>query len=210
VTGVRPLTCPRCAQSDQIRKVSTIVREGTASGTTSYGSVATRTNLAAQLTMPGPLQMNRSLGSEIGCGIGVAFILWVIVGSIFAVLKLIPLAAILDVLLAIGLIRWIIVSSRRFADEKAQIAAQNRLYPGMEHAWNRLYYCFRDDIVFFDNDPLGNAPASEMVRLLIDESAKQASLCSLPRGYRLGRDLVASRTSRREPTTAMHQQGAVA
>jgi hypothetical protein len=118
--------------------------------------------------------MSGSLGGTIGCGVGIAFILWIVVGSIFAVLRLIPLAAILDILLAGGLVAWIISAVKRNSDEKAEIDAQNRLYPAMEHVWNNLYYCFRDDIVFCEYAPSSNAPSSEMVRLLVDESHRQA------------------------------------
>jgi hypothetical protein len=175
----RFLSCPRCAKNDQIRKVSTVVREGTAGGSTAYGSVTTRSNLAAALTMPSPAQMSSSLGGTIGCGIGIAFIVWVvvgtIVGAIFAVaLHLAWIAAIFDILLAGGLVVWIISAVKSHSAEKAEVDAQNRLYPAMERVWNSLYYCFRDDIVFCEYAPHSSAPSSEMVRLLVDESGRQA------------------------------------
>jgi hypothetical protein len=124
--------------------------------------------------MPAPLRVGRSLGGEIGCAFGTAFILWIVVGGIFAAFRLIPLAGVLDGLLAIGLVIWIIIAINRYSAEKHQVDMQNRLYPAMERVWSNLYYCFRDDIVFYGNSPFSNAPVSEMVRLLIDESQRQA------------------------------------
>lgn len=183
MVGGGPLSCPRCTQSDQIRKVSTVVREGTASRPseywtsgalpTPYGPVTTRTDLARQLTMPAPPRVSRSLGGEIGCGFGVVFILWLVVGSIFAVLRLIPLAVILDVLLLAGLVVWIVFAVRRHSEEKDMVAAQNKQWPAMERVWNDLYYCFRDDIVFCGDAPSRNAPSSEMLGLLIEEGNRR-------------------------------------
>ena len=178
----RPIACPRCSKDDQIRKVATVVREGTASRPsqhwtsgafpTPYAPITSRTDLANQLRMPSPQKVSRSLGGEIGCGFGVAVVVWIAVGSIFAVLRLIPLAAVLDVLLFLGFVGWIIFAVRRYSDEKNLVDEQNRLWPAMERVWNDLYYCFRDDVVFRGSAPSKSAPSSEMVRFLVDESER--------------------------------------
>lgn len=172
-----PIRCPRCAKDDQIRKVATVVREGTASRPseywtggafpTPYGPVTSRTDLARQLSMPRPPSAEGP-----GQDIGIGCVVWIVAGIILGIIGVAavavrPAVVVVSIIADLGIIVWIIVAIARYTDRKALVEEQARKWPAMQRIWNELYYCFRDDVVLRGDDPSKFAASSEMTAFLI-------------------------------------------
>jgi hypothetical protein len=160
-----PVACSRCRRNDQLRKVSTVVREGTASAR----YVTSQTDLARQLRMPSRPHPTTEPGTEsaIGCGVTavVIMIIWIIAAIIH---QEGPGLLAFFILAFLGWIGWVIFVVNRDAAEKARVAKIAQSYPKMERTWNELYYCFRDDVVFAASKQARCVPASRMIELLVD------------------------------------------
>ena len=97
MNAIDPLRCPRC-ESDQIRKVSAVVLERTASETSEfstygdltaqYNAVTVHVELVEMLRMPPIPAVSTSPGAEsaMGCGVTIAatIVLWIILAQINA------------------------------------------------------------------------------------------------------------------------------
>jgi hypothetical protein len=154
------LVCPRCSSSNQIRKVSTVAREDT-------------TYLARALAMPPRPGVDRSLGTEIGWGVGIAFLLWIVVVGALGATRHYTLATIVLLLIILGLVVWILFVVNRYNEEKNWIESQTRLYPMMQRIWkDDLYYCpcSHDGVIFRGNRSTQFASPSRMIEFLVDQA----------------------------------------
>lgn len=164
--------CPICNEHDRVQKVSSIVTSGITSehlsgpvgavtyskGNTSYSggysvmSGASVTGLAALLTpLPEPTKK-----SAMGCGniafliFGEIFISYLFYAIVFeATRKLnsgIIAAVIVGVAFLIGMIIYLINKSK---DVEKTYQEEKAVWDKQIGVWMDLYYCFRDDVVFF-------------------------------------------------------------
>jgi hypothetical protein len=156
-----PVCCPLCCDGSAVQRVSAVVAAG--SGTfagTGYGAGigardarfvsgfatgTTRTHLAAMLARPTP----RSSG---GCalllgilflGISTAAVMGVVEGGDPDAIPAAAIPAVCTILFLAAGIR----SARRYNRDLPQLQEAQR-------RWERLYYCYRDDLVF---DPVTGA-----------------------------------------------------
>lgn len=179
--GDEPVRCKRCNNNDQIRKVSSVVGEGTASRPSEYWTsgavpsrypdVVSRTGLAERLRMPSPPRPTTSPGAESVFGCGVAIVLTIIFGIVSAIGHIAHLVDIMAALFFFGWVGWAIFVANRHVNEKKRVAAIASRWPGMKQVWDDLYYCYRDDAVFRGSNPSRSASADDMADLLLAESS---------------------------------------
>ncbi len=181
-----PVKCPRCALNDQIRKVSTVVNEGTASRPseywtsgaipTRYPDITSRTGLAERLSLPAPSNVSAGgVVSQIGCGVFVGIAGFLIGGFIIGIILSamhVPDGGqtVFDLLMIAVLVAWIVAVVRKAAKEKRDSSWENKAYPALRRVWDDLYYCFRDDVVFRGSDSTKWAPTDEISELVRRES----------------------------------------
>jgi hypothetical protein len=155
--------CPECGHADRTRKVSTVVRQG--GGVVYFPDSTERvflTDLARTLARPEPPQKVAYWRSAfwLACSyLGLAVFLVVAqlaeeyIGAGGSRLELAKYAAIMSLALAIpGLIIGTAFMKMRIYDEA---------YPAWQAAceqWRRLYYCERDDSIFFRDEEIPYAP----------------------------------------------------
>lgn len=172
-----PVKCPRCGLNDEIRKVSTVVNQGTASASTPYRNVVSHTDLATRLRQPAPPAAAKS--PELGCGClgaaAIAVLLLFILGIAKVGVKpvstgvpnyIVP-AIIAVVVSLIGWIVWALIAKAREANLDRLI--QSTAVPQWQariRVWEDLYYCFRDDVVFRGSNPSQCVPSNDMAGLL--------------------------------------------
>lgn len=221
--GLDALRCPRCAKNDQLCKVAATVNLGIASrpgefstsGAFSgrYVPTTAHAELARVLRIPPASQPSTSPVAEsaVGCGatIGLTIILWIIFAVSNAPNSWVgPFLAIMF----FGWVAWVIFVTIRHFNEKSQVAKPVQSWIPAERIFSGLYYCFRDDIVFRDDEPSKCVPASEMIGLLVDSATQYSSNNSVAReemprvennSERKGEASEAMRAFRRELFTQM-------
>ena len=167
------ISCPRCNQMDQVRKVTSIVTEGVSEtrvqgtnpvrwgGKTYYlpahhaGSSVT---MLAKRLLP-PLEKPKTLGGRfwgaLGGGILLAFLgCCGLSGALSSMSMGDSTTGTLGViaglfLIALGAILSILaIISLASGKTRQQSDAEQRQYQRALAKWNTLYYCYRDDIVF--------------------------------------------------------------
>jgi hypothetical protein len=173
--GAVAVKCPQCSNNDQIRKVSVVVQEGTASRPsefwtsgafpTQYGPVTSRTDLAEELRLRRPPEapVAGPIALRVVAGVIGIFVLAAILGTFMPV----TVASWLSVLVGVAGIVFSIsraVGKKRISDEWT-----SRL-PAMQTAWYDLYFCGRDGIIFrgSDSSKWGNARQSDMMNLVME------------------------------------------
>lgn len=163
------LVCPKCGRDDSIRKVSSIVEQGTSAGASEIGYSVVQSGLAARLAMPVPSVPNNT---GIGClGAIAVFGLLLFVSNLgnyadgftpvffVVVLVLAPVAG-------IGLL-W----KRRHDNQEDERFILNALYS----VWRDVYYCSRDDIVFWEKRPTTYAPTTRLLEYIDEMYGKEDS-----------------------------------
>ena len=189
IANSQDYSCPRCGQVDMVQKVSALVEVGTVAGVyTNPGGIrvsgVTLSAKASQLVLPPrPIFKKRSplFVSLIIVVVGwvlALYFLYLFIAFFYALtatgLPISPLESFGGlVFLAILIVACLIIGPvvmRRRKKSYLALRAQHQLdVSRWEHKkdnWNKLYYCARNDVVFFPGDPLGWAPASEMLKLL--------------------------------------------
>jgi hypothetical protein len=154
-------TCPKCGHDDMIRKVSSIVSQGRstgyAAGLDGGYSVSSTTDLAKRLAAP----TRPSMPGVLGCtgpllvvGLVACVVLALLLQSINpgllpsmlekAATSKVPLLR-PEYLFFLGLaLIWILW----WLSEKSKLRKALSLWEQATRRWNRIYYCYRDDIVF--------------------------------------------------------------
>jgi hypothetical protein len=188
--------CPLClkddqilSKNDQVRRVSSVVQEGTATYPSEFwtsGPLPTPsapfiapTDPAQLLRMPSPPQANTSPGKEtaIGCGVAfAAFWLFALIAALANFSTSLQVPLIIVTLLGWGV--WVIRVLVRHSENKAEAAKLARSWPAAERVWNDdLYYCFRrgHGAVFRGSNPSICVPGSEMIMLLIDAAREHSN-----------------------------------
>jgi hypothetical protein len=174
-----PVKCPLCDSNDQIRKVTTVVNEGTASRSSEhwtrgtlpvqYPDVVASTDLAQRLRLPAPPSPTTEPGIESAMGCGAAIGL-AIIGVIISVVTrsgaAVNICLTLGVLGSIGWVSFVLI---RHNTAKRQAAEEMKGWPTVRRAWEDLYYCYRDDAVFLGSNPSKSAPSKAMHMLLTEE-----------------------------------------
>lgn len=167
--------CPQCSNNDQIRKVSVVVQEGTASRPsefwtsgalpTQYGPVTSRTDLAEELRLRQPPE----------APVAGPIVLRVVAG----VVGIFVLAAILDIFMPGAVASWlsVLIGVAGIAFSISRVVSKKRVsdewsgrWPAMQTAWYDLYFCGRDGIIFRGSDPSkwANARQSDMMKLVME------------------------------------------
>ncbi len=161
---MRSVICPHCHQEDQVQKVSAVVAEGTATGT-SYGWTVghagsqrfqgnTVTWSRQQSMLAEMLAAPRRPLPLIGCGAGLAVLL--LVGTFLLILSeastlftqqegILGLCFVVFAFFPLGLLVPLVRGVRQHAP--IQRLARMRWERQMQH-WHSLYYCHRCDGVF--------------------------------------------------------------
>ncbi|MBO0780167.1 MAG: hypothetical protein J2P37_15190 [Ktedonobacteraceae bacterium] len=98
---------------------------------------------------------------------GITFLEVIIIAQLAKFMAVILITLVLFLLLSIGaIIRGIILNNRAEAAKKARIAAEVPHWKQAMANWDSLYYCSRDDIVFFPGDNTRYAPPELLHTLL--------------------------------------------
>jgi hypothetical protein len=221
--GLDALRCPRCAKNDQLCRVAATANPGIVSRPSEFSTVGASSGLYVPVTayaelarilrIPAAPQPSTSPVAEsaVGCGatIGLTIILWIIFAVSNAPNSWVgPFLAIMF----FGWVAWVIFVTIRHFNEKSQAAKPAQPWMPTERIWSELYYCFRDDIVFRDDEPSKYVSASEMIGLLVNSSTQVSSNKSVGReemsrmesnSERKGEASEAMRAFRRELFTQM-------
>ncbi len=155
-----PILCPVCGKDDAIQKVSAIVASGRASGTLSgpsggaayvggkWGITSGYTTLSGGITT----ELARKLSpppQPRAVSLGAVILLIVLGGSCLfwglSLLSDIPEMAGWFILAGVLLIPIAIAA---YQSGRARVAEQGPAWEKSMQKWSRLYYCFRDDLVF--------------------------------------------------------------
>lgn len=183
--------CPQCGQADRVAKVSGIVatkfrrkeherydRDRDRRSRT----VVTSTQLASQLKLPEPYK-KRPFASMVGISIVrvilalfATFVISTLVATIsMQLLNLSPLdfqlenqiqRAIFFSTVAVEAIVAIVSYVVRIPKLRRKLVAESRIWSQLKPAWDKLYYCYRDDVVFSGGR---SAPSSRMIEFLSEE-----------------------------------------
>lgn len=161
MSSIGPIACPQCNSSDQLRKVSTLVDEGSAHGSTG-GTV--KTDLASKLSMPTMPQVQTNTGMEIGCGCLATLLACTLVGlGIGALIKNLTTGNIIGgVLFWISFITVIVIVLTRNSRQKQWVQEEQKRWHKVKSIWDSLYYCGRNGIVFSDRDTSNYVQADQM------------------------------------------------
>lgn len=183
--------CPICNNEDVIQKVSTIASAGQLSGSYSgptggvtysggkLGVVGGYTSLsgtsASQLAQALAFPKVPTINSA--AKIGGIFCMSMGLLSVFLFLVIVPAGftgSFIDSLklpafLIFSIILWFFLANKSFKENNQQLeklSSQEQQYLDLEKVWARLYYCFRDDIVF---DPVtgDSMPPQELNQYLM-------------------------------------------
>jgi hypothetical protein len=155
-----PLVCPTCNKNDQIQKVTSVVATGTISGY--HGSA--QTGLAESMRKPLP---HMDHGPEVGTAFGGGCLLLVPIA-----IGLIFLGSWLDdsgnlgiayVLLFGYIAIWLSYVGYAMARSSAVKGPFAERMKAIDDVWMRLYYCFRDDLIFDSGNPKLHGPTVEDV-----------------------------------------------
>lgn len=167
VTNIR--ICPQCGQTDKVEKVSGIVATQSrqeknewldSDSNRRFRAVVTRTQLASQLTLSEPYERGPFLVKH-GWLLAVGFIgmlfLYYGLGDFFSGNHLVGLLLCIPAALVVVAVVSLKVRDRGKVEVEAQRWSERK--PG----WDKLYYCYREDVVFSDGRC---APASRMLEFL--------------------------------------------
>lgn len=161
-------TCPRCLKDDRIQKVADIVSGTQAAGMASSGNIAAGVerlsrDLAALLAPPaqpklpfdysllGRVIVVVVLGLLLAAGTAaLLFTVNAILRGEFRTQNLRATISILTLLFVFPLVA-LIGYQRMSSRGRKMLASQKREWTAALDQWNRLYYCWRDNVVF---DPL--------------------------------------------------------
>lgn len=180
MTSELPVKCPRCGNGDQVRKVSAVVADGTASRPSEYWTggalsvpypdVVARTDLARRLRLRPPPAPSTEPGIEIAMGCGAAIGL-AIIGAVISVVTRSGTAVNICIWIGLlGAIAWIIYVVRRHNAEKQRVADEMKYWPRVQRLWEDLYYCYHNDVVFLGSSPSKCVSSNDMQELLGKES----------------------------------------
>ena len=171
--GIR---CPICGQIDSVQKVSSIVHGGTSYGEASGGGGRTyvtmysksQTVLSSQLAIPelnlDLLDQLRMVGIVILC-FAIPWALfgsWVVLNAVWAGYINLQSATILYSPTVFGLLFLLpalILKGNKIARDRPKRERAHTI-------WVRLYYCYRDDVVFVPGSPSQYFPASDTRKIL--------------------------------------------
>jgi hypothetical protein len=183
-TSPPSLSCPRCGQIDQVRKVSAVYASGTSTtsiesstegvGVTLGGSVGvghartlsrgSRHN-ALSLKLAPPARPSHSGNGNAEMTLGVVLLG---VGAIIAIVSASQQneygGLLYAPILLVGAISLLAAILKRTKWNR-EIPQQLSIWQGRMDNWNRLYYCMRDDIVFYPGESRC-ASVDEMATLL--------------------------------------------
>jgi hypothetical protein len=173
------IICPQCSKDDMIQKVSAIYSAGTASGSFSgpTGGIAapigsgkpsivggyttlrgrTQTALSTKLSPPAKPKPPSSAG-------GWLFVIVLVLIS-FALIGTGGTTAFFGVLFLIGAIGVGVLGSKGEASKRQRYETLTVRWTNALAAWNRLYYCSRNDCVF-DPETGRQVPADRIAELL--------------------------------------------
>ena len=185
--------CPKCGQVDQVQKVTAIVTSGTTSGTlTYYDSMyyQNSTVLAQRLMPPSEPRIDRP-------GFCSLILLLLFIGAFLTPLLLLAsqypearaaiiangglsnrgvqtgIAQFIGMLMVPLLLAvWVLAARRSTARRTEQQEQQVLAWRGAIARWNRLYYCFRCDIVHVEGEKTWANPEG-MPTLLMDVRDEQ-------------------------------------
>ncbi len=161
--------CPTCNRTDRAEKVSSVVRQGSGVILPSSGVREPQpyvTSLARTLSLPDPPRASnypRTVASIV-----VSWVMGAIVVGAVALLKAqslvdlpsLPLdAALYGTIVLFGLLLPLLLLWRTVLQQRAF----RRQLPQWRHVrarWSRLYYCFRDDVVFYGGSDVAVSPDS--------------------------------------------------
>jgi hypothetical protein len=184
-------TCPQCGQADRVAKVSGIVAaEFRREEYKWYDSdhdrrsrtVVTSTPLASQLKLPEPYK-KRPFASMAGIAIVSVMIVLFFTFVISTLADFISMQFLnLDHLdfqlenqiqrtiffsaVAVEAIMAIVSYGVRIPKLRRKLVAESRIWSQLKPAWDKLYYCYRDDVVFSGGR---SAPSSRMIEFLSEE-----------------------------------------
>jgi hypothetical protein len=63
---------------------------------------------------------------------------------------------------------WIAICSVRQISIQRKVVHNRQSWPRIERRWGHLYYCHRDDLVFYEDDTSCHVPSSQMRSLLFE------------------------------------------
>lgn len=165
------MACPVCHKDDRIEKVSALVSTGTASS----GLFRSQTDIAAKLVAPSrPPAYEGPWGCFSVGFVILSFAAFLIFLGIFLWYASVPGGRPLDVVqellvtLALAVIAiFVIIHHVPEAKRRKEAAIlTSRQHEEAYNIWNKLYYCYRDDVVFRQDNPNVYAAASQMSKLL--------------------------------------------
>lgn len=141
--------CPQCGQVDRVEKVSVLFEEK-------------NTPIAEKLAPPSMPHIN---GNALGCiSIIILFLLFYVfllgpfLQGNFPVVNVLVFLVIAS---AFGAWNIKAASARR-----AKLAVAMSRWESIISKWNRLYYCYRNDVIFIPGEPESCLPASQMSMLI--------------------------------------------
>ncbi len=176
--------CPRCQQNDRVEKVSAIYVEGLA-GARQLKKAGAGREAPRRLTRLSP-QEARSLGSRLVPPAAPTRVQVrpvhpdLVVAAFTAILPFFVIgiassqrALLLPILVFLALVYGLYFLARarileRFARQQADRQAEALRYQKAIQAWMRLYYCARDEALFFPGS-FKSAPVEEAGSLLFEE-----------------------------------------
>jgi hypothetical protein len=140
----RVLKRPQCKENDQIRKVISVVGDGTASRPSEfwtsgmmpsqYPDIVSRTDLAQHLRMPTPPSPSTSPGWESAFGCAGAIGLFIVFAIIGALAHADGLINAMGAVLFFGWIGWVIFVVSRHTQERERVAKTASSWPAMQQS----------------------------------------------------------------------------
>lgn len=181
-----PEACTICQKDDRIEKVSAIVSSGTAygsnariagysMGSSNYSQNPTFTQSALASILAAPV-CEYTYESPWGC-FTVGLVLLSTAAFVYFIISLITatpeqlahptVGGIIVYLVIIALGVAVLITNFYQVKKRKDLAVYARArYDRARPIWDKLYYCYRDDIVFVPGKSNEYAPASEMSKLL--------------------------------------------
>jgi hypothetical protein len=163
------LACPTCHRSDQVAKVSVLVSAGTATTVIGQGFYThSRTDLSARLSLPPEPTLDLSV--EVFATLVWEFGIFCAVALVVGLSQMGPNSSAntnspATTLLVIGGIACLVITAWVFIGKRARHQKDHAAWVQHEAAWQKLYYCARDDGVFVPGQPR-LTPVEKMATLL--------------------------------------------
>ena len=153
--------CPNCRSGDRSQRVTSIVSEGTTTSTSNYGSrITSTTDLARRLAQPNMPSSDAPKGCLTLLLEGLAGIaLLAVLGGIALMAVGFPRGYAPEwawgiVLFAIGTPFYVVfwrMRNSRWQPSKDRMASEWNAYRDELSRWGKAYYCYRDDILFWED-----------------------------------------------------------